>query len=131
MAAQQNIALPPLQVLQFKRADLGDSELPEINVALNAIANRVNALSPVNPNVRLKVQAQFGIKRSDLDEPEQFFNQQYAVLVKNVNALVTANPKVKVQAVQLTQFKREDFEHPDLPVFNQALVSLVKTLNAL
>lgn len=131
MAVQQSLALPPLPVLQFKRSDLDDPELPVVNVALNAIANRVNALSPTNPNIRLKVQAQFGVKRTDLDDPETFFNQKYSILVKNVNALVAASPKIKAKPVQQTQFTREDFEHPDLPVFNQALVSLVKALNSL
>jgi hypothetical protein len=125
-------SLPALPLPQFTKSDFESDPLSLLNNTVSAITARINALSPPNPNIRLKPQFLPQFKREDLtDAGITYFQQMTAGIINATNNLAPRNPDVKVEPVQLVQLEPRHFQEDAAPEVNRVFENIIARLNAL
>ena len=121
------VSLPSVPLPQFGAKEFS---IDHFNTTVASIAKQINALSPVNPNVRIRAQFLAQFHPEDFkDDTLGFINSQFVEIVKNVNKL-SPQGNTQVQPVQLIQLKAADFEKPGIPEVAQFLTNIIVRLNA-
>ena len=129
-AKPSQVSLPPVPLPQFGDKEFSEHGVGLFNTTIASIAKQINALSPVNPNVRIRAQFLAQFRAADFeDENLGFINQQMTEMVKNVNKLYPAGD-TKVPPVQLVQLRKDDFKQPGIPVASQFITAIITRLNA-
>jgi len=130
--SRNQVALPPVPLPQFaSEHEFSRGGVGLFNTTVDAIVDRINALSPVNPNIALKVQFRAQFRADDFEEEElRFINTQLTSMVNNTNALSRDN-LTGVEAVPLVQLKNSDFKKPGIPEVCQFLTAIITRLNTI